>query len=769
MFVADFDFCIEQAFNAGKITKAIAKQLNEADDVNTAIDNLVGTLTRQKREAAIQAARMAEGWEKIQSNPGGKYNGLMALLVRDIKGKSGYVNVDYLSKYYQGKYHSKLAEAFSAFRTKRLGFSQDEAGIEKLIRAVYGETVNDPEIQTFAKQWTSLTDEIIKDFNAKGGSITKSEDWLLPQNHNTRAIQNAGVDAWKKSIVNKLDRSMMKNDEGVLLDDQQLGEALDYVFESITTHGLNKAKDFSVPRLGTKLSRRGSERRFLHFKDADSWLNYQKEFGKGDIFTTLTDYVDTKAHDIALMEILGPSPDTTFNGLRNQVIKSSGMTEKQKSFSTAVFKVVSGKVNEGELTGLADFFQTTRNLIIASTLGRAFISSISDIGAQVITSKYNGIPAFKSLSRQLSLLNPANEKDRVFSVKLGLTAGAWLGRNNAANRYADVYGTGVSAKLSEGVMRASLLSPWTDAGRKGFGMEFSSFLADNFGKSFGGVDKNLKKAFETYGIGKKEWDIFRKTKTLNHDGAQYADMLQDGSVKFHQMVMSETDFAIPTPDARVQAITTGGTGRGTIAGQAWRSAMMFKSFPITMITTHFYRAAYQATTADKVAYMAMLAASTTILGGIAIQAKDITGGKKSRPINNPEFFVAAFQQGGGLGIFGDFLFSDVNRFGGSITETITGPTGEAFDTAVKFTLGNVREAIAGEETNILGESAQILKRYTPDIWQTQVFSDALFDQIEIMANPDAERRFRKIIRRRQKQYDQGYWWKPGEVLPEELK
>jgi len=349
---------------------------------------------------------------------------------------------------------------------------------------------------------------------------------------------------------------------------------------------------------------------------------------------------------------------------------------------------------------------------------------------------------------------------------MGLIADAWLGRAHGSNRYSDIYGNGVTAKAAEGVMRGSLLAPWTDAGRKAFGMEYSSMLADNFGKSLDELDSNVRRAFESYGIDSQLWDSFRKTKPLNFKGSKFADMTQEGGKKFHQMVISETDFAVPTPDAKVRAITTGGLGRSTIEGQAWRSAMMLKSFPITIATTHFYRAAYQATTADKLAYAGLLAVTSTVMGGLALQVKDIGAGREPRPMDDPKFVMAAFQQGGGLGIFGDFLFSDVNRFGGGITQTLTGPTGQLLDTAVKFTLGNIREAVKGEETNILGEAIQLGKRYAPDIWQTRLFTDAMYDQIEIMANQDAQRRFNTIAKKRQKEFNQGYWWKPGEATPE---
>ena len=37
-------------------------------------------------------------------------------------------------------------------------------------------------------------------------------------------------------------------------------------------------------------------------------------------------------------------------------------------------------------------------------------------------------------------------------------------------------------------------------------------------------------------------------------------------------------------------------------------------------------------------------------------------------------WLAAAQQGGAWGIYGDFLFSQTNRFGGGLTETLAGPT-----------------------------------------------------------------------------------------------
>ena len=192
----------------------------------------------------------------------------------------------------------------------------------------------------------------------------------------------------------------------------------------------------------------------------------------------------------------------------------------------------------------------------------------------------------------MSLLNPANEADRVFATKIGLISEA-VNRASAANRYSDVYGTGTSTKVAEFVMRASLLEPWTDMGRKAFGMEFSAMLAENFGKTVDELDPILQNRFEAYGITSDDWNVFRSQKPITNKKVQFADMLQERGDKFHRMILSETDYAVPTPDARVRAITTAGQGRSTVAGQGIRTIMMLKSFTITIALTHLQRAAFQ--------------------------------------------------------------------------------------------------------------------------------------------------------------------------------
>jgi hypothetical protein len=767
--------CIDVAVQAGKISKSMGQEILKADSPEDAIFNLVKNISREKREKAIQSIRIAEAFDNIQKHGSNNaMTGLMSLMVKDISGKASYLNVDMLGKAYTKKYMAKWSDSLSMFRTRMFGLSQDEEGLNKFIRAVYGETIDDAEITKSASDWLKLVDDMRDEFNVMGGSISKNEKFLLPQAHDLRRVRAVKYEDWRAFIIDKLDRNQMVDDKGRVLSNANFEDSLKYVYETISTGGLNKAKDFTIRNLGTKLSRKGSEKRFLYFKDAESWMAYQNEFGKGDILTTLTDHIQAMGNDTALMRVFGTNPKQTFEILKTEaekleISKNKIVKDRTKATLNAVYKTVSGDINNGELVTLADGLQFVRNIQVASKLGGATLSSVTDLATTALTANYNKIPVAKVFARQMKLMNPANEEDRIFAARMGLIFDGWFGRAHSANRFSDTYGTGASAKTAEAVLRFSGLEAWTEGGRKAFGMEFSGMLSDNFAKTFDELDPAIQSAFKNYQITKADWDNFRATKPLNLRGSKFADLTKDESMKFHSMILSETDYAVPTPDARVRAIATGGTERGTIWGQVSRSAMMIKSFPITIATTHLYRGATQATTGGKMMYLGSFATATTLMGAFALQIKDLAAGREPRPMDDPEDWVTAFVQGGSGSLFADYVVSDVNKYGRGFVETLLGPMASLTNDTYKLTIGNIREAITGDETNVLGESAKFIKDITPDPWQIQLFMNSMFDNIRLMADPDYQSSLNRIRTKRYEEFGQEYWWAPAETPMEVLE
>ena len=168
--MASFKECIDIAIRDKRISADVARQILEAEDQNAAIDDVLGNLSRQRREASIQAVRIHDAYNKMASHPKGLYDGLVSLMTKDPEGLAGYQNVEIKGKWYESRYHVMFADALSFFKTKMFGFSQNEEGLNKLVKAIYGEAIDDPEIEGFAKDWLKVTEEMRKDFNSVGGS-----------------------------------------------------------------------------------------------------------------------------------------------------------------------------------------------------------------------------------------------------------------------------------------------------------------------------------------------------------------------------------------------------------------------------------------------------------------------------------------------------------------------------------------------------------------------------------------------------------------------
>jgi hypothetical protein len=58
-----------------------------------------------------------------------------------------------------------------------------------------------------------------------------------------------------------------------------------------------------------------------------------------------------------------------------------------------------------------------------------------------------------------------------------------------------------------------------------------------------------------------------------------------------------------------------------------------------------------------------------------MSAKDMLKGRSPRDPNKKSTLIQAFAQGGGAGIYGDFLINELqNEYGNGIFETVLGPT-----------------------------------------------------------------------------------------------
>jgi hypothetical protein len=150
----------------------------------------------------------------------------------------------------------------------------------------------------------------------------------------------------------------------------------------------------------------------------------------------------------------------------------------------------------------------TRNLLTAAQLGATFFTAITDLNSQSLARKFNGLPQVKTLSQVIKFMNPMKAKDRgKLATRLGLIADHWTTIASAQMRYVgEISGPEITRRISDLVMRGSLLSPWTQAGRWAFGQQFLGTIADSVNKSFDQLDEGVRGAFKRYGFSPADWE-----------------------------------------------------------------------------------------------------------------------------------------------------------------------------------------------------------------------------------------------------------------------
>lgn len=687
----------------------------------------------------------------------------------------------------RGRFHAMIPEALEKFRPGITGRKRNVADLDEMTDQLFAGEFRSGPAGEMAQAVRDAMEQARQMFNEAGGAIPKLDRYGVPQAHNELAIIEAGYETWRNFLLPLLDRKrMLSHATGLPMADEELELALKDVFEAIRTDGWSR-KEPSAGIGGRALANSRAEHRFLHFRDGASWRAYQSRFGVGDAWSAVLGYLDGMARDIALMQRFGPNPRAGLEyakQLMRQDAGLSGSALRKRQAKSAIYDMetmflnMTGSVNAPAHAKTAMVMGTVRNFLVSTQLGSAMLSAITDVNFGRMTAQFNGMPAHRVIARQVSLLNPLNTGDRQLAVRLGLIADEASHILSSQSRYlGEVQGHEVSRRLAEATMRLSGLSAWTQAGRWAFGMEFLGFLADHADTPFQQLPQPLQRTLTRHGLA-GDWDRVRSGPVNEANGGRFLDPGsfddQDLGLRIVSMIRSETEFAVPSVSLYGQSKVGGREAAGTIGGELLRNTLMYKSFGITLAMTHGRRAAMRAGWMGKLTYAGDLIVSATVLGALSMQAKEIAKGRDPREMDSSEFWTAAMMQGGGFGIFGDFVFSDTNRFGGGMAETLAGPVVGLATDAHRATVGNLRQLAEGdslEDTKAVSDVLGLAERYTPvasSLWYSKLVTQRLiFDQIRRATDPqNAQDRFDRQAATARRDYGTDYWWDPGSAVPE---
>lgn len=642
--------------------------------------------------------------------------------------------------------------------------------------------------------------------NKYGAHIPKNERWLVPQNHSQLKIRNIGngtlsyeqkFDLWFDFIKDKLDKdNMISYKTGQPITDMEFNFLLRDIFDNISNGSKNKQGGWVKTM---------SEHRVLQFKTASDWIAYHKKFGDGDIALNLFNYVDHMSHDIAELKVLGPKPQQTLNLLQERAVtlmRANGGYKEQAvtAMRTNVqnhYDVYKRRQLIPQYEALAEGGSTIRNLATAAYLGSAVISAIGDFGTQIATAQRMGQKGFTPLKFHmqaiLSVLQPMKRQERIqWAINHGLVMDSAINFAQAKAKIADeIAGTPWSQAVSDTVLRASLLTAFTDAGRFAQAQSVMQMFSDRFGKKFADLEPEFQTHLKTYGLDKDWDDVLSKVPPQEFQGSKYLtyrdiqDYTGNGldnyelSTKYLAMIHNIQNDAVITNSIKTMANMYGNINRGTLGGELLKSAFMFKSFSVGIFIQHLARMAHETPDlmrtkhfgmqlspgAARIMNIAKFISTLTMLGAVAEQLHQIKSGRDPMDMESGDFWISAFTRGGGAGFIGDIITNNAMGYGLQLLGPLADVIGDSWD----LVANNASAAASGDETEVTYDVYKMLKKYTPgqSLWYLQLgLNRMILENIATSIDPHIESKIRSNARRQESVRKQDYWWRPGDSFPQ---
>ncbi len=778
--VAEFDQLVARYRSTMSESAAMAqagKDLKEANKAKTAI----------RRHQVLNQLRVMKKIEReILAAPD------PALAIRNLleySEGSGYrgESVRSLTEAYEDSINAGIREVLETVGLNVAGNSRNGKMLESMIRELHGEATGNALAKTLADAVRTQQQRLRRAFNSFGGHIGNLADYGVPHAHDAGQLVQRGFDVWAEAIAPKLawDRIIdhrtakpfaAKGQTPAMADVRAF---LQDVYDGITTRGWDDRKP-SLSVGGRALANQRAEHRVLHFRSADDWLAYNREFGTSDPFSAMLHGLHGMARDVALMRVLGPNPRATLGfaeqlGLRRAADlrdpKMADRVSRQGKLAKTMLAHQDGSANIPDHVGWARFFGGTRAVLTSTQLGSAVLSSVTDVATITAAAQTVGMSASNVLTRSVKLMSQAS---RAEAARMGYVAETLADAGAGMSRFmGKTFGGGIPDRMANFTLRATGLSFLTDMRKLAFQMEFGGFMAEQASRAFADLPKGLRQVFETRGITAADWDALRDPAArftakdgadfitpfhwLEHQTAMPRVEAEGLAMRLQAAIREQMEYAVPTASLEGRARLQGSAAPGSLSGELLRSAMMYKSFALSLTLGQYRRfAAADSWGMNRWGYAAKVSTLLIVLGGVAIQLKELAKGNDPRPMGDAKFWMAALFQGGGLGIFGDFFAAEQNRMGGGIAETLAGPVVGAASSLLKPVVSNITAAVKGEKTFVGRDIANGLRQNTPFLssaWYGRTgYSRLVADNLQAFLDPEAEMLNRRRIKRQAKDY-----------------
>lgn len=810
--------CLAGLLRSGKITK---QQHDDAKSIYDGVmnDDLLRNMDQATAEAhaTLRTAKILEdaakakklelarkttiynaNLERLKAHPDGPLAGFMALYDRDIRNAAGdRINVSSLeTEHYRPMIAQKMHAFDEAYRSTMAGLKQDVTGIRNMVRELFGVDTGDQVAKAAARGWKGATDYATGQARNLGRVFDTDNDWRLPQFWESARVNKFGADEFKADLDKHISTG------GLKVFDTETGKIVGGADrERIVKTAIDDIRKDLSSKVGPSTVFKQEQRTFRFSEGeagAKAYLDLMDKYGpgQGHYYGMMQGHAQSMARELSLLHVMGPG----FRGTGEQLLKDAveadatralepvdkaplekvgdvllkGIGLEGRIAAKRLHQYMTGQLSGAESDTVAGIFSGARAFLTATNMGSAIVSALpADSVNWAMAANFRGMNAGRLAQNIVDQLFQKGADQEALATRLGITAHAVSRAALGTKQYGDqLIGSGVFQRMADTVIRAQGLHAWDTAISRSFTMEMLASIGDRAGKSFDEIDPEFRSFLTDYGFTPEDWAKLSTGGTFEVGAAKWLmpDSLEgELRAKLMSAIGDEKQFAyIAGGSNRVRALATGGVKAGTVIGEAARSFFLFKTFPMTMLSTWGMRGAQEAGQ-GRWATAAQLVMFMTFAGALAIQAKQVLQGKDPMNMKDGFFWGEAFAQGGALGIYGDFLKDGFSRSGTSLTEAALGPLAEIPASVQRLTSGARRAAESGENVNFGSALADDIQRFTPgsSLWYARLLANRyLFDNIRRAVDPQYTRSFERAKQNAEKLHGQQFWWAPGESAPD---
>jgi hypothetical protein len=728
-----------------------------------------------------------------------------------------------------GTSHARMADAMFAFRRQGLlGRRANRALHTDLVKELKGEASGNATAKHLARAISGVLEDLRQRFNAAGGAIGKLAGWGLPQSHDPAKVRALGRDGWKAKIRPQLDPARMTDSlTGQPISPARLDAALDKAYDNIVSGGMANLEPQTRPYGLGALANRHADERFFVFRDAESWLAYHRDLGKGDVVQTIFTHVNAMARDIAAMETLGPNPQAMVEWMKQVVLRDFGRAEAagggvpglaqvEGKFASAyvgwLYQMLRGQqvvvhdtpgfaaafrqmwrdpVKGARMLGYAAIdpavFGNVANITSSAILGGVgVLAGVTDSFIARAARRVAGLP---QTSQNMGMLRMLKQQNRDEIVRSGVIWGEYMHVMADQIRFGgQMMGTEWTRWIVDRAMTWNGLKPLTTGRQLLEARQWQAHVADlaKAGTGFDALDPRFRRALDGFGVTREHWDIWTQGVDAQGFVTPMEIMRRGGDVayidrptvpmtdpariaeekalrhraaaeKLAEVISSWNEHSIPTLRPNQRAAMTGGLARGTVFGELAAYFGQLKSFPLSFTASQLEQLAMVGGLGSRsgMAHLARLVVPMTIGGGLYIQFRTMADGKDPEDMTEWSFWARALAQGGGFGLFGDFVKASENRFGQSALEATAGPGLAFISDAMQLARGYADAALGAEGANPGRDTRRFMQRWTPVLSShpatRAAWNRLVLDHLQQATDPKAQRSFRAQISRAKQQ------------------